>query len=534
MKFILESIKPYIPKILFGTLLSSGSGLCVLVLIRIINSHLQNKMTQFNIFDFSSKFVVLLIGFIILAVFATSVLAKISNQIILDLRLRVSRIVLNSSFQQLEFKKQSIMVVMVQDIKTIAGVFNRIPGTISRLVIGIGGITYLFIISWKLCLVILGLFAVVSVITYFTNKRLNVIAELSRKSQGKVYRGFAEMVYGIKELYSNPLHKSYYLNKYLPEVFQEEYTQTVREKKNGEITGKANEAVMLLGIGVLIILINVYEVVETGTFVEFLTVSLFIIGPLSSLASFTKSFSPFRAALKEISELGLKINQVTSDQEVLAPDTLKQNIHYEGISFKYYNQDIDDYFQLGPLDLEIVRGKITMIIGGNGSGKTTLAKVICGLYLPQNGVVKIGHTEINTSNQDSFRELFSPIFTDNHLFKDLGYIDPWDETTANALLDKLILSHKVGFKDQKITADLSIGQQKRLAMIKAIIENNEIFLFDEWAANQDPRFKKVFYEEIIPELIEQQKTVIIISHDDAYFDQADYLVRLRDGQLVKQ
>lgn len=505
-----------------------------MVLIRIINSHLQNKMAQFNVFDFSSKFMVLLVGFIILAVLATSILAQISNQIILDLRLKVSNIVLNSNFQQLEFKKQSIMVVMVQDIKTIAGVFNRIPGNISRLVIGVGGIIYLFLISWKLCLVILGLFGVVSIITYFTNKRLNIIAELSRKSQGKVYRGFAEMVYGIKELYANPVHKSYYLKKHLPQVFHEEYTQTVKEKKNSEITGKANEAILLSGIGILIILINVYDIVQTSTFIEFLTVSLFIIGPLSSLASFTKSFSPFKAALQEITELGLTIDQVPSNQERLASDTLNENIRYEGISFKYYNQDIDDYFQLGPLNLEIVRGKLTMIIGGNGSGKTTLAKVICGLYLPQNGVIKIGDTKINAQNQDSFRMLFSPIFTDNHLFKDLGFIEPWDEDNVNDLLDKLILSHKVGFKNQKITTDLSIGQQKRLALVKAIMENNDIFLFDEWAANQDPRFKKVFYEDIIPELIAIKKTVIIISHDDAYFDQADYLVRLRDGQIVEQ
>ncbi|SDM20561.1 putative ATP-binding cassette transporter [Franzmannia pantelleriensis] len=65
----------------------------------------------------------------------------------------------------------------------------------------------------------------------------------------------------------------------------------------------------------------------------------------------------------------------------------------------------------------------------------------------------------------------------------------------------------------------------------AYLEDRPFLVFDEWAADQDPLFKEVFYREVLPELKRMGKAVLVISHDDRYFPLADRLVRLESGKL---
>ncbi|MCB1035646.1 MAG: cyclic peptide export ABC transporter, partial [Acidobacteria bacterium] len=75
-------------------------------------------------------------------------------------------------------------------------------------------------------------------------------------------------------------------------------------------------------------------------------------------------------------------------------------------------------------------------------------------------------------------------------------------------------------------------QRKRLALVTALLEDRPVYLFDEWAADQDPEFKEVFYHQLLPELKARGKTAIVISHDDRYYDVADRVVKLDTGRVV--
>ena len=95
------------------------------------------------------------------------------------------------------------------------------------------------------------------------------------------------------------------------------------------------------------------------------------------------------------------------------------------------------------------------------------------------------------------------------------------------------LSGTTDIIDKKITRrELSTGQRKRLALIVSILEDKAIFLFDEVAADQDPVFRKYFYETIIPNLKSEGKTVIAVTHDDKYFSVADRVLKMDYGKLV--
>jgi len=191
-------------------------------------------------------------------------------------------------------------------------------------------------------------------------------------------------------------------------------------------------------------------------------------------------------------------------------------------------------FHLGPLDLVFEPGSVTFIVGGNGSGKSTLAKLLTGLYAPETGFVTINGEKIGHENIEWFRQNCSAVFTDFHLFEDyLGFDRPGIDDEVRYYLTELQLAHKVSVHDGRLsTIALSAGQRKRLALLTALLEDRPIYLFDEWAADQEPRFRDVFYTEILTGLARRGKTVIVITHDDRYFHCADQIIKLDFGQPV--
>ena len=189
-------------------------------------------------------------------------------------------------------------------------------------------------------------------------------------------------------------------------------------------------------------------------------------------------------------------------------------------------------FQLGPLDVVLEPSQITFVVGGNGSGKSTLAKLITGLYAPQTGSLTFNGEPISHHNAEWFRQNCSAIFTDFHLFEEyLGFDRPGIDDEVRRYLVELRLEQKVTVHDGRLsTVALSQGQRKRLALLTALLEDRPIYVFDEWAADQEPAFREVFYTRILSDLKARGKTIVVITHDDRYFDCADQIVRLDFGQ----
>jgi putative ATP-binding cassette transporter len=191
-------------------------------------------------------------------------------------------------------------------------------------------------------------------------------------------------------------------------------------------------------------------------------------------------------------------------------------------------------FTLGPIELTIRAGEILFIVGENGSGKTTLIKLLLGLYPPQTGDILLDGVSVTAQTRDAYRQNFSAIFFDYNLFEDLIVPERTPLDSARPLLERLDLAHKVDVSDGRFsTTDLSTGQRKRLALVQAYLEGRPILVLDEWAAEQDPTFRRRFYEELLPEMRRRGRTLIVISHDDRYFGAADRVLHLHDGQIVE-
>jgi len=205
------------------------------------------------------------------------------------------------------------------------------------------------------------------------------------------------------------------------------------------------------------------------------------------------------------------------------------------VHFAFPAVDGSTPFALGPVNLSIAQGEIVFIVGENGGGKTTLIKLLLGLYAPQGGEIILNGEPVLAKNRDDYRQLFTTIFADYYLFDELVQGDQKVPEDASRYLERLEISHKVSIRDGAFTTtDLSTGQRKRLALLNAWLEERPVLVFDEWAADQDPVFRRIFYTELLPELKYLGKTIIVISHDDRYFDVADQLVRMEGGRVVSE
>ncbi|MDC0671979.1 cyclic peptide export ABC transporter [Nannocystis radixulma] len=269
--------------------------------------------------------------------------------------------------------------------------------------------------------------------------------------------------------------------------------------------------------------------------VALVTAVLFLWGPLSTIALATPSYLRANSALGAIDALERKLGDAARTAPAEPTDPWNGRLEVlvaEGVGYTYEDRDSGQSFVLEPIDLTIRAGEVVFIVGGNGSGKSTLLKVLTGLYAPSTGGLKIDGVTVDADNLAAYRELFTTVFADFHLFSELYGLHDLDPAAVQRLIVQMQLTGKTEFARRGFTRrDLSTGQRKRLAMIVSLLEDRPIFVLDEWAADQDPEFRAYFYDTLLPDLRRRGKAVLAVSHDDRYFHTADRVMTLESGRV---
>jgi putative ATP-binding cassette transporter len=299
------------------------------------------------------------------------------------------------------------------------------------------------------------------------------------------------------------------------------------------------QAAFYLLIGGIVFLLPRITPTYAGVVMKATAAVLFIIGPLSSLVGALPIFSRANVAAANIVALEAALEQSAGHEPPPAPGAVARpagafdEIALSGITFQYEDARGGSPFSIGPADLTIRRGEILFVIGGNGSGKSTFLKVLTGLYAPLDGAIAVDRSTITPAEVAWYREHFSAVFSDYHLFEELFGLESVEPARVQALLELMQIDHKTQFVDGRFTTlDLSAGQRKRLALVVSILEDRPVLVLDEWAADQDPPFREFFYREILPDLRRRGKTIVAVTHDDKYFDAADRVLKMDYGQFV--
>lgn len=482
-------------------------------------------------------FALSLFVFVLTVKIAQTKLIKIANDIIYDLRLKLIKKMFSTdyrSFEKLDTGK--IFVTVNNDTHTLGNSPTIIINILSNLVTFISVFTYLAILS--LAPTLITILVILSIIAFYSlvSRSSNRLMEKARDTMNVFMKLVDGLVKGYKELKLHRNKKAEYKNDLQNTCLE------YKEKQNRARIKFVNA--MVIGNSMIFVLLGTISLgfdklfpgIEATTVVSFIVLLIYAIGPVSAIMGqmpmaiqIKVAWNRIKTFLKETPEQTAAALPEESGEFTQSKRSV-QNLKARNILFEYESKDEHDKFVLGPLDFEANKGEILFITGGNGSGKTTLAKILTGLYIPDQGSIEVDGKEVNNGQ---LGEYYSVVFSDFHLFEKLYNVDLENrDQEIQKFLKILNLEGKVHIKNGAFsTIDLSGGQRKRLALLKCYLEDYPIYLFDEWAADQDPGFRKFFYRTLLAKMKEQGKIVIAITHDDNYFDAADKIIKMDVGKI---
>jgi putative ATP-binding cassette transporter len=468
--------------------------------------------------------------------FADLLLIHLGQGTVYRLRMDLSRRVLAVPLRHLEeIGAHRILSSLTEDIPTITNVVSLVPTVCINSALLLGSLIYLGWLSLKVLAVVL-LLTVAGVLTYrYPSLRAVRHLRRARDLNDDLIHHFRALTDGAKELKQNRSRAESFLERDLETTTAALRDENVSGWRLYALAASRGQFLVFSVVGLLLFALPRFTPVPAAALTGYTLTLLYLMTPMQILLNVLPQVGRAGIALGRIEELGARLGPAGFGADRALPAPAWRRLELRGVTHSYRSEE-DRGFVLGPIDLTVTPGELVFIVGGNGSGKTTLAKLLTGLYAPESGEVRLDGETITDRNRDRLRQHFSAIFSDFHLFRTLhGIGGPDLSGRADALLDRVQLRHKVAVEgDRFTTIDLSQGQRKRLALVTALLEDRPIYLFDEWAADQDPRFKELFYRELLPWLRSRGKAAIVISHDDRYYETADCVTRLEDGKVSTQ
>ncbi|GJD17000.1 cyclic peptide transporter [Rivularia sp. IAM M-261] len=508
----------------------STGGLLVVINAQINQYSLNNTLIW--------SFIILCFIRFITNIISKFLLINLAEKAILELRLILSERILTAPLSHLEnIGKHQILATLTDDVLSISNTVYAIPTLCIDIAIVISCLFYLFYLSSTIFFLViisllLGIFSYQSIAYKATS-----FFKLARQHQDKLFNHFQSITEGTKELKLHYQRRQTLLNKELKETAQLYRRTNVCGTTIFAVAAGWGNILFFVVIGLVIFAFPILQAIPSHILSGYALTILYLLSPLDYIMSAIPTFSKATVALNKVDSLKLSLSNHFYNESNLMDrvetDNFCQCLELFGVTHTYYQDQEDKAFTLGAIDFTISSGEIVFIIGGNGSGKSTLVKLITGLYISETGKVYLNGKLVNTENREWFRQHFSVVFSDFYLFDNfLNLGKTISDKQIHDYLVKLQLDKKVKITNGKLSStSLSQGQRKRLALLTAYLEDRPIYVFDEWASDQDPIFKKIFYTQLLPELKNQGKAVIVVTHDDHYFDLADRIFKLDYGKL---
>ena len=533
-----ELLWPFLPWIMLSVGAGIAAGAATVTLLDTINHvlHYPEGLTGNLMLIFTALCVVVLVGRMV-SDMSTNL---VGQRLVAQIRKTLARKILGAPIDALErYRTHRLIPILTQDIEMISDVAFSLASTVIAVAVVLGCLGYLAWLSPQLFMLLAVALIVGATVQGWAQARGVAGFWKARDLEEilhKAYRGISD---GAKEL---RMHRSRRTR-----MLEDQIDLTV--DKIRVLNQKAiNTYVMATAFGSALFFMLIAVVLGWATIQKpaaevvsgFVMVLLFLKGPMEQIIDTLPSIGRAKVAFQRLNDLSASFTNPEAYLNLAQEPSmisLNQSIQLLGVQYAFNGSGKEQAFVLGPIDLTLKPGELVFIVGDNGSGKTTLIKLLLGLYAPQQGEVILDGKPVTSDGRDDYRQLFTTVFSDFYLFEELvtdAMCTP-DGLSEIALpyLQRLEIAHKVSVQDGTFsTIDLSTGQRKRLALVHAYLEGRPVLVFDEWAADQDPAFRHLFYTELLPELRNKGHLLIVISHDDRYFHLADRVVRMQSGQII--
>jgi putative ATP-binding cassette transporter len=517
--------------------MSALGGLSTAAILAAINAGLQGNGNLWA----ATLFLVALFLFIKTQYYVTITTTAEIEAIIHKIRLRVMDHIRRSELLSLEaIGRSRIVAAITSDTAVLTQASNMLCFSIQGAVLVFFVAIYVAFLSLAAIVTTIVIISVAGVIFHYKNRRLAAEKQKSAEWEGRLFDRLTDFLDGFKEVRLNAARSM--------DLF-EDASEVSRTAANIKINSQAetfklivtSQVSMYVLIGAVVFIAPQFSEALGGlTLTKTTTALMFIVGACFGLVQAIPILLNANAAADRIEHLEIELQATASalDAAGLAAPSRFDAIEMTGIQFRYVDKSSEATFKIGPIDFSLHPGELVFITGGNGSGKSTFLRVLSGLYPPDSGQIRLNGQLIGDETRDKYRSLMSGIFFDYHLFHKLYGIPDPDPGEVDRLLRQFRLDTKTSLtKGEFRTLDLSGGQRRRLALIVSLLEKRPILLLDEWTAEQDPEFRRKFYDELLPELMRAGATVVVITHDDRYLDELHLparRIRMDEGRIVEQ
>jgi len=527
------------PKLLF---MSSVGGISNASILAAINTGVQDTSSgQPPGLWAASLFLLALFLFMRAQQFVTITATAEIEAIIHKLRVRLMDLIRRSELLEIDkIGRSRIVAAVTSDTAILTQASNMLCFTVQGavLILFVGFyVAYLSIVAFLLTVVIV---SGAATIFHYKNRRLSEQKGESAAWERRLFDRLTDFLDGFKEVRLNAARSDDLLNDAM-EVSKTAANIKIRTQAETFKMIVTSQISMYILLGAVVFVApNLSNTLGGASIAKTTTALLFVVGACFGLVQSIPILLNANASADRIDRLeqALQSTLVMEERRAITAPKRFERIEVRNIEFRYTDKFSDTVFKIGPIDFTVESGELVFITGGNGSGKSTFLRVFSGLYPPDSGEILLDGRPVTDADRDEYRGLMSAIFFDYHLFQRLYGIPDADPAEVGRLLTQFRLADKTSLTNGEFrTLDLSGGQRRRLALIVSLLEKRPIMLLDEWTAEQDPEFRRKFYDELLPEMMRAGATIVVITHDDRYLDELHMparRIKMDEGRIVEQ
>lgn len=461
----------------------------------------------------------------------------------------VSFDIFSSAFQKLLHLKKNyfsdkntaeILNFLQTDISQVASITDQYTVTcISYLFRIVSGLIGLFIINWKLAVVVLAMVPAKYLLVRHLSKRqekaMDALIEKSREFSG----WFGDNIEGIDEI------KLWNLYKTMESTFSEKNRKILEMSKTNTMIGGWNSFWQMLlewSVTIAIYLLGGYQIctgkMTIGTVFTFVSYSSYVTGPVGAFINLKMFFSHvFPSAKRLFQFMDLETEDNSGRTKITKITKVPPTLELKNVAFQYCT----DRTILKNVNLLIHPGEKIAIIGKNGSGKSTIINLLLRFYEPNSGVIFANGIDVKQIPLENYRDLFSVVSQSPYLFlgdiiQNINLNNSYEMEKIQKILEisgvaGYISNMPEGYNTQvgKNGTRLSGGEKQKIAVARALLKDAPIVILDEATSNFDMESNSYLHDVILNEM--KEKTVIMITHHYSNLKGMDRVFEIESGEL---